>query len=93
MFLDHETIELKIVNNVIPLLIEPPNSMRSDAGDLSLNKHPIILSMIEDDPCSTTSLKIKDEVFHLYGPNMCIKEKDVIWDRENTEVRDQCNIL
>ena len=84
--------DLKISNNIIPIQVAPPNSMSSDAGDLLFERHPIIRSMLDDYSCSIPCLKIKDEVFRLYGPDMCVREKDTVWDRENNGVQFSCDM-
>ena len=80
----------EIPNNVMPIHIAQPNDMSSDAGDLLFKRRPIIRSMIDDDPCSTASLKIKDEVLSWYGSNanqvLNTRKRNTMWDRENEGV-------
>ena len=97
VIIDDYDLNMEIPNNIMPIEIAPPNDMRSDAGDLLFKRHPIILSMVDDNSGSVTNLKIRDEIFLKYGPNinevLNAKEKNTMFDRENTEGRFLCNNL
>ena len=97
VIIDSENLDLEIPNNVIPIVCNSPNSMSSDAMDFLIKKHPMILTMRAEEPCSVIGLKIKDVIFLKYGSSMDevlnARKKDTMWDRENREIEHRCSIL
>lgn len=93
---DENDSKMWIQLNIIPILCEQPNSMRSEASDLLFSKHPMIATTYSDHDYSAMGLKIKDEVLLKYGSDLDevlnSREKNTVWDREDIGVNDTCVI-
>lgn len=87
IFIEGNNGDINITNNIIPIQFSPSNRMCSDAWDLLFERHEIYQSALNNRSYPIACLKIKDEVFRLYRPDMCVGEKDTVWDRENNGVQ------
>ena len=92
-----EDLDLKVRINIIPVLLEYPNKMGSEASDLLFAKRPMIRPS-RNDHYSLMGLKIKDEVLLRYGSDLNTilqsREPEDIYNREyHTWSTAQCVIV
>jgi hypothetical protein len=93
-----EDIDLNVRINIIPIVLEYPNKMGSEASDLLFAKHPMIHPSFKDRLYSLMGLKIKDEVLLRYGSDLNTilqsREPEDVYYREYIDMStNQCIIV
>jgi hypothetical protein len=92
-----EDIDLNVRINIIPILLEHPNKMGSEASDLLFAKHPMISPSFNGRLYSVMGLKIKDEVLLRYGSDLNAilqsREPEDIYYREDNRMSTDCVIV
>jgi hypothetical protein len=92
-----EDIDLNVRINIIPVLLEHPNKMGSEAFDLLYAKHPMIHPSFNGRLYSVMGLKIKDEVLLRYGSDLNAilqsREPEDVENREYIDMSTDCVIV